>query len=298
MTLHRAYVGLGSNVGDRADNLARAFAALREIGRAFHRSSIYRTAPWGRTDQPEFFNAVASFDTELSPHELLDSLRTIEVQLGREPGERWGPRVIDLDILLYDDVTIADERLRLPHEHLSERAFALVPLAEIDQRFVAMRDALDPDDRAGVIPFERESDDLMSSEDAHGVRERVRALAEFLSGGDATRVRIARGDEVIELTSRRRNAVAASRSSDGLLSDSKPLRVDSIRADLVGIFHLGRPAPFEGEVFDGDRELGFIEALGIRTPVHSMGAGRVVTVAAADESPVEYGQTLFSIARG
>jgi 2-amino-4-hydroxy-6-hydroxymethyldihydropteridine diphosphokinase len=311
---HLAYVGLGSNLGDRAVNLERAREALRENGTIVRTSALYRTKPWGRRDQPDFFNAVVSLETCLSPHELLDALRAIEMRLGRAPTERWGPRTIDLDLLLFDDLSVSEANLSLPHERLAERAFVLVPLAELDDRFAAMRDALDSSELGGVIRLgffggspggglsrsgepPRESDSLMSSTDAPSVSDRVRPLAAFLSEGDAVRLRIQRGEEEIELTARRRGDARRS-SPDGPSSEAALLRVDTIKADLVGIFHLGRPAPAEGELLDGDRELGYIEALGIRTPIHSLGAGRLVSIAAADDAPVEYGQPLFSIARG
>jgi 2-amino-4-hydroxy-6-hydroxymethyldihydropteridine diphosphokinase len=297
MSEHCAYVGIGSNAGDRADNLSRALGELRNLGTLVAISSTYRTVPWGRIDQAEFLNVVASLRTELSPHDLLDELLAIERRLGRIEGERWGPRIIDLDLLLYDDLTIADERLHVPHEHLAERAFVLVPLAELEDRFAAMRDALPASELAGVVRVEREGGIMMSSEISSAISERVRALANFLSSGDAVRVRIVRGDDEIEV-GRRRHADRPRAANDRTIADATPARFDTIKADLVGVFHLSRPAPSEGQTFDGDRELGYIEALGIRTPVHSMGAGRLVRIAATDESPVEYGQPLFSIARG
>jgi biotin carboxyl carrier protein len=136
----------------------------------------------------------------------------------------------------------------------------------------------------------------MPQERSDRVGERIRALARFLEESDAVRVRIERPDEEIEIARRSRHAVAPFGSLDRIVTETPP-KVDSIRADLVGIFHLSRPAPLEGDVFDGDRELGYIEALGIRTPIHSMGAGRLVSVAAGDAAPVEYGQTLFLVAR-
>ena len=297
MSLHLAYVGIGTNAGDRGENVSRALCGLRSVGTLLARSSTYRTAPWGRLDQAEFFNEVVALDTELSPYDLLDALLAIERQLGRTAGERWGPRVIDLDLLLYDDLTIVEERLHVPHEHLAERAFVLVPLAELDGRFAAMRDALPLSELAGVVRLEREGGTVMSSELSSAISERVRALANFLSSGDAVRVRIERKSDEIELARRRQYVDRPRRANDRAISDATALRFDTIKADLVGIFHLSRPAPSEGETFDGDRELAHIEALGIRTPVHSMGAGRLVRIAATDGSPVEYGQALFSIAR-
>jgi 2-amino-4-hydroxy-6-hydroxymethyldihydropteridine diphosphokinase len=296
VSAHLAYVGIGTNAGDRGENLSRALCELRSVGTLLARSSTYRTAPWGPIDQAEFFNAVVSLETELSPHDLLDALHFIERRLGRTAGERWGPRIIDLDLLLYDDLTIADERLQVPHEHLAERAFVLVPLAELDDRFAAMRDALPPSELAGVVRVEREGGTVMSSEISSAISRRVRELANFLSSGDAVRVRIERGSDEIEL-GRRRQHVDRAHANDRAVAGPAALAFDTIKADLVGIFNLSRPAPSEGETFDGDRELAYIEALGIRTPVHSMGAGRLVRIAATDGSPVEYGQPLFSIAR-
>jgi 2-amino-4-hydroxy-6-hydroxymethyldihydropteridine diphosphokinase len=297
VSAHLTYVGIGTNAGDRGENVLRALCGLRSVGTLLARSSTYRTTPWGRLDQAEFFNAVVSLETELSPHDLLDSLHAIERRLGRTAGERWGPRVIDLDLLLYDDLTIVDERLHVPHQRLAERAFVLVPLAELDHRFAAMRDALPPSELAGVIRVEREGGTVMSSEISSAISGRVRVLANFLSSGDAVRVRIERGSDEIELARRRQRVDRPHRANDRAVGDAAALRFDTIKSDLVGIFNLSRPAPSEGEIFDGDRELAHIEALGIRTPVHSMGAGRLVRISATDGSPVEYGQPLFLIAR-
>jgi 2-amino-4-hydroxy-6-hydroxymethyldihydropteridine diphosphokinase len=147
---HRAYVGVGANLGDAAGTVARALDALGLIGTVKRRSSLYRTLPWGRNDQPDFVNAVALLETRRSARDLLDALQALETKLGREPGERWGPRALDLDILTYDDAEIDEPGLRVPHPHLRERAFVLVPLAEIDASYAPLRDALAPGERAGV----------------------------------------------------------------------------------------------------------------------------------------------------
>jgi 2-amino-4-hydroxy-6-hydroxymethyldihydropteridine diphosphokinase len=147
---HRAYVGLGSNEGDAIANVRRGFEALVRIGSVLRRSSLYRTPPWGKTDQPDFVNAVALLETQLMPQELLDALKATEKQLGRTAGERWGPRVIDFDILTYDDLELDQPNLRVPHPHLRERAFVLVPLAEIDARYEPLRDALGEGALTGV----------------------------------------------------------------------------------------------------------------------------------------------------
>jgi 2-amino-4-hydroxy-6-hydroxymethyldihydropteridine diphosphokinase len=147
---HRAYVSLGANLGDAAATVATALDALGLIGRVVRRSSLYRTLPWGNLDQPDFVNAVALLETDAAPRELLAWLQALETRLGREPGERWGPRALDLDVLTYDDAAVDEPGLRIPHPHLSERAFVLIPLAEIDSAYEALRDALSPDERAGV----------------------------------------------------------------------------------------------------------------------------------------------------
>lgn len=130
----KGYIGLGSNMGDRRAALCRALEGIAalpstEIAEV---SSIYETAPWGLVDQPAFLNCVAAIDTELDPFVLLQSLLTLEVKLGRTRDIRWGPRLIDLDLLLYDAVEISSESLVLPHPLMTKRAFVLVPLLELD----------------------------------------------------------------------------------------------------------------------------------------------------------------------
>jgi 2-amino-4-hydroxy-6-hydroxymethyldihydropteridine diphosphokinase len=149
-----AAIGIGSNSGDAEANVRRAFERLAETGTVLARSSLYHTAPWGVTAQPPFVNAAALVDTELDPHGLLAMLQRIESDAGRVTTFRWGPRVLDLDILAYDGARIADAGLTIPHPRLNERAFALVPLAEIDPRYAALRDALPPGERAGVVELE------------------------------------------------------------------------------------------------------------------------------------------------
>jgi 2-amino-4-hydroxy-6-hydroxymethyldihydropteridine diphosphokinase len=146
-----AAIGIGSNEGDAVANVRRAFDRLTELGTLTARSSLYRSAPWGVVAQDPFVNAAALLDTELSPHALLAALKTIEAEQGRVTTFRWGPRVLDLDILIYADRRIDEPDLTVPHPRLHERAFALIPLAEIDPRFTAQRDALPPGERAGVV---------------------------------------------------------------------------------------------------------------------------------------------------
>jgi 2-amino-4-hydroxy-6-hydroxymethyldihydropteridine diphosphokinase len=124
-----AYVGLGSNLGDREQALRQA-AALIGAGRL---STIRETEPWGLADQPRFLNAVAQLETELTARALLESLLDVERRLGRERrGPQWGPRTIDLDLLLYGDEQIDEAGLTVPHPRLHERLFVLEPLAELD----------------------------------------------------------------------------------------------------------------------------------------------------------------------
>ncbi|WP_150429423.1 2-amino-4-hydroxy-6-hydroxymethyldihydropteridine diphosphokinase [Dechloromonas sp. CZR5] len=128
-----AYVALGANLDDPATTVRAAFAALANLpdSRIIHCSSLYRTAPVGLADQPEFINAVAELETSLAPEALLDALLEIEQRFGRIRAERNGPRTLDLDLLLYDDQCVDLPRLTLPHPRLHLRAFVLQPLAEI-----------------------------------------------------------------------------------------------------------------------------------------------------------------------
>ena len=126
-------LGLGGNVGDPSDAIRNAIAALkaRGIAEIDKLSSLYRTAPWGGVPQPDYANACAIGRTELAPLDLLDAVKALERDLGRVDTVRWGPRVIDIDILYYGDVSLQDERLVIPHRDLLRRAFVLIPLAEI-----------------------------------------------------------------------------------------------------------------------------------------------------------------------
>ena len=125
----RAYVGLGSNLGDREATIRAAVAALPGVVAV---SALRETEPVGPVEQPPFLNGAVALETELSPRELLDVLLAVERELGRERRERWGPRTIDLDLLLYGDRVVDEPGLSLPHPRLHERRFALEPLAELD----------------------------------------------------------------------------------------------------------------------------------------------------------------------
>ena len=127
-----ATLSLGANLGQPRAAIARALVLLDQRGaRVLRRSSDYRTPPWGKTDQPAFINAAAVVETALSPHALLHLCLTIERELGRVRIERWGPRLIDIDLITYDDRAVDDPELTVPHRHVLERGFVLVPLAEI-----------------------------------------------------------------------------------------------------------------------------------------------------------------------
>jgi 2-amino-4-hydroxy-6-hydroxymethyldihydropteridine diphosphokinase len=130
---HLAYIGLGSNLEDPEAQVTRALAELDGLAqtRVSARSSLYRTPPMGPPGQPDYINAAAALETALRPHALLDALQALEQQHARVRREHWGPRTLDLDILLYDACEIADERLTVPHAGIGERAFVLLPLAEI-----------------------------------------------------------------------------------------------------------------------------------------------------------------------
>jgi 2-amino-4-hydroxy-6-hydroxymethyldihydropteridine diphosphokinase len=131
----RAYVGLGANLGDREDTIRRAVALVDELaGVAVVRvSSLRETEPWGPVDQPRYLNGAVAVETDVPPRELLDALLDVERRLGRarDDEERWGPRTIDLDLLLYGDLVLDEPGLDVPHPRLHERRFALEPLAEL-----------------------------------------------------------------------------------------------------------------------------------------------------------------------
>lgn len=134
MTAVIAYVALGSNLAQPERQVRQAAVALGALPETALRliSPLYRTAPMGPPGQPDYVNAVAALQTTLAPLALLDELQAIEQTQGRvREGERWGPRTLDLDLLLYGDTTIADERLTVPHPGLKERSFVVVPLHDI-----------------------------------------------------------------------------------------------------------------------------------------------------------------------
>jgi 2-amino-4-hydroxy-6-hydroxymethyldihydropteridine diphosphokinase len=156
----RAFIGLGANDGDIETNLTEALWAIDALPQTTIRrqSAFYRTPAWGRTDQPDFHNAVVELQTRMVAKVLLDSLLEIERRFGRDrssESERWGPRTLDLDLLMYGDEIIDDPGLTLPHPRLHERAFVLVPLAEIAPTLLVpgrgkVSDLLAAVDRTGI----------------------------------------------------------------------------------------------------------------------------------------------------
>lgn len=129
-----AYIGLGSNLADPRAQVERALLCLARMpqSRMLRSSRLYRSAPWGVLDQPEFVNAAAAVETDLPAQALMQALLAIERDAGRDRrGDRWGPRILDLDLLLYGTLMLEQPGLQVPHPHLHERAFVLVPLAEI-----------------------------------------------------------------------------------------------------------------------------------------------------------------------
>jgi len=130
--MNKAYLLTGGNMGNREKNLARAKKLISEqAGKVTRASSLYETAAWGKTDQPSFYNQALELETTLPPKDLLKLLLEIEKKLGRQRDEKYGPRTIDIDILLYGDQIFNDPQLRIPHPELQNRRFALTPLAEI-----------------------------------------------------------------------------------------------------------------------------------------------------------------------
>jgi 2-amino-4-hydroxy-6-hydroxymethyldihydropteridine diphosphokinase len=153
----RSYIGLGSNIGDRLENLRQAVGLLNQRGiRVVRSSRVYETEPVG-PPQPDYLNAVVEVETALEPRHLLRRCQEVEEELGRVPGERWGPRLIDLDVLTYDDMTIEEPDFHVPHPLMHERAFVMAPLLELDDDppLPGGRKAADLrlDTRAGVRVF-------------------------------------------------------------------------------------------------------------------------------------------------
>ena len=159
---HCAALGLGGNIGDPVAAMRQALAGLdaRADSRVTAVSRLYRTPPWGKTDQAWFFNACALIETSLSPEELLNACLSMERQMKRERIERWGPRTIDIDVLTYDDLVRTGATLEIPHPRMTERGFVLMPLADI----------------------------------AADMQVRGRTVSDWLRGADVTGIEVADGD--------------------------------------------------------------------------------------------------------
>ncbi len=155
---HRASLGLGGNIGDPVQSMAEALRALnaRPDCRVTAVSRLYRTPPWGKTDQDWFFNACALVETSLAPEALLDTCLGIERDMKRERKERWGPRTIDIDVLTYEGVEQSGGRLELPHPRMTGRGFVLMPLSDIKRDLIVagrtIGDWLQDADVAGIEP--------------------------------------------------------------------------------------------------------------------------------------------------
>lgn len=141
---NKVYIGLGSNLGDRQARLQEAREKIAGMPGTVIRklSSLYLTEPWGYHEQGEFINQVVEIETILSPEELLACLQEIEIKMGRQHVGKWGPRIIDLDILLYGDQVINLPELKVPHPYMRQRLFVLIPLQEMDPKIVFPEDGM------------------------------------------------------------------------------------------------------------------------------------------------------------
>jgi 2-amino-4-hydroxy-6-hydroxymethyldihydropteridine diphosphokinase len=156
---HQTLIALGTNLGDRLANLRTALDALPPEVVILDKSKIYETPAWGFEDQPAFLNMAVKGRTDLKPEALLKHLKLLETRLGREPSFHWGPRLIDIDLLFYDDLILDTPRLVIPHPRLHERAFVLVPLADIAPDFIhptlgkTIRELLEGMDKSNILPI-------------------------------------------------------------------------------------------------------------------------------------------------
>jgi 2-amino-4-hydroxy-6-hydroxymethyldihydropteridine diphosphokinase len=137
MAKNQVFISLGTNLGDRIQNLKKAVHAIESnLGEIIKQSSLHESKPWGKSDQPDFLNQVILVQVDNTPQECLNKLSSIERQLGRKRDEKWGPRIIDLDLLYVNDQIFNTEKLILPHPGIPYRRFVLVPMAEIAPDFI------------------------------------------------------------------------------------------------------------------------------------------------------------------
>jgi 2-amino-4-hydroxy-6-hydroxymethyldihydropteridine diphosphokinase len=159
MMEHTVYLALGSNLGNRLANLKNAISNFTPQLDVKKKSPVYETPPWGYADQPKFLNQVVMAETYLEPQDLLDHLKRLEVVLGREPTFQNGPRLIDVDILFYDDVEIDSPPLQIPHPRLHQRGFVLVPLHDLAPELIhpvlgkSIADLLLDVDRLNIVEY-------------------------------------------------------------------------------------------------------------------------------------------------
>ena len=144
---HNVYIGMGSNLNDRKNNLERALVELKKIAKIDKISSLYESHPWGYTEQDNFYNAVLKIKLNLEPLMLLSILKGIELKLGRSKTFKWGPRIIDLDILFYDSLVLNLPSLKIPHPEIKNRLFVLLPLIELKP------DLIDPETEKPLSDF-------------------------------------------------------------------------------------------------------------------------------------------------
>jgi dihydropteroate synthase/2-amino-4-hydroxy-6-hydroxymethyldihydropteridine diphosphokinase len=171
--INEIILSLGSNIGHRLDNMQRAVDALGSIMAVEALSSVYETVPWGLTDQPKFLNSCLRGKTRFEPRVLIKKLKEIETVIGREPGERWGPRLIDIDILYFGNQVVDDDDLKIPHPQIAERAFVLAPLANVASEYQDPRSGKSVGEMLATV----DQSGVIRQDDAQGTLKRPTAFA-------------------------------------------------------------------------------------------------------------------------
>lgn len=189
-----AYLGLGTNQGDRLDYIRAAISRFHPLLRLLHLSPLYETEPWGYEDQPDFLNLVTKVETDLSPGDLLGYVKDIEGEMGREETFQYGPRIIDIDILFYNDLALEKDRVHIPHPRIEGRAFVLVPLADLAPDLThpvsgeTVREMLAGLDTTGVRPYREDSRSARREEASHVWRRSMRIGPIRVQWGERTLV--------------------------------------------------------------------------------------------------------------